>query len=82
MDPRSGRIRTRLIVSSMGEQITLYTIASIVFIMWIHFAIHIRREFALWAMAGVFVVGGCVGYFLDNMAVGFVFAVVCTFLFW
>lgn len=66
----------------MSEQILFYVIGSGLFIMWIHFAIHIRREFSIWIMAGVFLLGGFFGYFLGNMMVGFVFAMVCTFLLW
>ncbi len=66
----------------MSEQIIYYIVGSGIFIMWVHFAIHIRREFSIWVMLGVFVLGGVIGYLLNSMIVGFLFAMVFTFLFW
>ncbi len=66
----------------MSEQIIFYIVGSGIFIMWIHFAIHIRREFSIWVMLGIFVLGGVIGYLLGSMIVGFLFAMVFTFLFW
>lgn len=66
----------------MSEQIIFYIVGSGIFIMWVHFAIHIRREFSIWVMLGIFVLGGVIGYQLDSMIVGFLFAMVFTFLFW
>lgn len=66
----------------MSEQIIYYIVGSGIFIMWVHFAIHIRREFSIWVMLGVFVLGGVIGYLLNSMIVGFLSAMVFTFLFW
>ncbi len=50
--------------------------------MVIHFAIHIRREFSVWMLFGIFTLGGFLGYMLDSMITGFLFAMVATFLLW
>jgi len=66
----------------MSEQLLFYIVGSGLFIMVIHFAIHIRREFSIWIMYGIFFLGGVFGYMLDSMITGFLFAMVFTFLFW
>lgn len=66
----------------MYENLAYYIVGSSLFIMAIHFAIHIRREFSIWVMIGIFFIGGVIGYMLDSMITGFLFAMVFTFLFW
>lgn len=66
----------------MTSQIVLYLAGSALFVMWIHFAIHIKREFSVWVMIGIFVLGGIIGYLMESMVVGFLFAMIVTFLFW
>lgn len=66
----------------MSEGLLYYIAGSALFIMVIHFAIHIKREFSVWIMLGIFVLGGFFGSVLDSYITGFLFAMVFTFLFW
>lgn len=66
----------------MTEGLFYYILGSGVFIMVTHFAIHIRREFSVWMLIGIFALGGALGYMMDSMILGFLFAMVCTFLLW
>ena len=66
----------------MSEQLIFYIVGSGLFIMVIHFAIHIKSDFSIWTMFGVFALGGVFGYFLDSMITGFLFAMIFTFIFW
>jgi hypothetical protein len=60
----------------------LYIAASILFIMVIHFAVGISKEFDTWFMVGIFALGLSIGWALDSYPTGYVFAVIFTFLFW
>ncbi|MEI7653193.1 MAG: hypothetical protein WCJ70_02855 [bacterium] len=64
------------------DPLLLYIAASVLFIMVIHFAVGISKEFDTWIMTGIFVLGGVLGWYFEGYAIGFVFAVVFTFLFW
>jgi len=62
--------------------ILFYIVASVVYIMTIHFAIAIKGQFNLFLMAGIFVFGGVVGLYLGSLGAGFVGAVVLSLIFW
>lgn len=62
--------------------IVFYIVASVVYIMTIHLAIAIRDQFNIFLMAGFFVLGGVVGWFLSSYSAGFVGAVVLSLMFW
>jgi len=60
----------------------LYCIFSLFYIMVIHFAIAVRKEFNLFLMTGIFVLGGILGMYLGAYEVGLVGAVILSLLFW
>lgn len=62
--------------------LAFYIVASVVYIMVIHFAMAIKNQFNIFLMAGFFVFGGVVGIFLGSLSAGFVAAVVLSLLFW
>ena len=59
-----------------------YIIASAIFILTIHFALAIRKQFNVFLMGGFFVIGYVVGWFLQSLEIGFVIAVVLSLVFW
>lgn len=64
------------------DPLLLYIIASIFYIMVIHFAVKVKKQFDGWFFMGTFVLGGFFGWVLDSYPTGFIFAVIFTFLFW
>lgn len=63
-------------------EVFAYIVGVFIYIMVIHFAMGIRKEFDIWLTLGLFALGGAVGYFLDSLLIGFIFAAVMNFLFW
>lgn len=59
-----------------------YILFSALYMMVIHFALAIKKEFNLWLMGGFFVLGGVIGWFLHTYTTGFVIAVILSLLFW
>jgi len=59
-----------------------YIVASAIFILTIHFALAIGKQFNIFIMAALFVLGAVVGYFLNSYEIGFVLAVVLSLIFW
>lgn len=64
------------------EPLIYYAAASVIYIMLIHFALAIKGQFNLFLMAGIFVVGGAIGFFLNSYQAGFVAAVILSLIFW
>ncbi len=60
----------------------LYIIFSTVYVMVIHFAVAIRKQFDLFLMIGLFVLGGVIGWQMKAYELGFVFAMVASLVFW
>lgn len=60
----------------------LFIILSAVYIMTIHFAIAIKKEFELFLMVGCFVLGAAVGWYMKSYEMGFVLAIVLSLVFW
>ena len=52
------------------------------YIMIIHFAIGISKEFSLSSIIAIFVIGGIIGYYLRSLEFGFSLAVFITLIFW
>ena len=65
----------------MNELIT-YVFASVIYIMVIHFAIAIKGQFNLFLMAGIFILGGVLGLYIQSLETGFILSVVLSFIFW
>jgi hypothetical protein len=57
-----------------------YIGATLLYVMVIHFAMGIRKEFDVGLMITVFVIGFFIGVYLRALEAGFVFAVVTTLL--
>ncbi len=62
--------------------IIMYIIASTVYIMLIHFAIAITKEFKIFLMVSLFVLGGVIGIFMHSLQVGFIISVILTLFLW
>ncbi|MFA5136767.1 MAG: hypothetical protein WC489_05230 [Patescibacteria group bacterium] len=60
----------------------LYVIFACVYIVTIDLAIAIKGQFNLFLMAGIFVLGLVVGYYLQSYEAGFVLAVILSLIFW
>ncbi len=59
-----------------------YILACGIYIMLMHFAVGIRKEFDVFLMAGIFVLGGVIGWYFQAYELGFVFAVIASLLLW
>lgn len=64
------------------EDIIFYVVASAVYIMTIHFAISIKKEFKLNLMVTCFVLGFVIGFFIHNLTFGFVAAIILSLFLW
>lgn len=67
------------------EWVAFYTLASVLIIMAIHFAIHIRKEFNIWGMAFYFAFGGVITWYIhscDFSFVGLIIGFILSFLFY
>ena len=62
--------------------IIMYIIASAVYIMLIHFAIAITKEFKIFLMVSLFVLGGVIGLFMHSLQAGFILSVILTLFLW
>ncbi len=60
----------------------MYIIASTVYIMLIHFAIAITKEFKIFLMVSLFVLGGVIGLFMHSLQAGFILSVILTLFLW
>lgn len=60
----------------------LYIFFAAVYIMTIHLAIAIGDQFNIFLMAGLFVLGAVIGFFLQSYELGFVFAMISSLVFW
>ncbi len=60
----------------------LFLVFSAIYIMVIHFAIAIKREFDLFIMIVLFVIGGVVGWYMQSYEMGFVVGVVLSLVLW
>lgn len=60
----------------------MYIIFSIIYLMIIHFAMAIKKQFNLFLMIGIFILGGVIGQTAGSLETGFVGAVIFSFLFW
>lgn len=66
----------------MDEGLMWYIAGSALYVMVIHFAMHVKREFSIMIMGAIFVFGGVIGGYLDSYLTGFIFAAAFTLLFW
>lgn len=64
------------------EDYIFYIVFAAVYIMTIHFAIAISKEFKIHLMVACFVLGFVVGYFMKSLTVGFVVAIVLSLFLW
>lgn len=64
------------------DGVIYYIGATLLYIMVIHFAMGIRKEFDVGFMVTIFVIGFAIGSYLQALEAGFVFAVVFTLLFY
>lgn len=64
------------------EELFLYIVMSVVYLMVIHFAVTIGNEFNLWFMLVFFILGGIVGWWIGSWMGGFALAVILSLLFW
>lgn len=60
----------------------LYFILSFIYIMVIHFALGIKKEFNLFLMIGGFIIGGIVGWQMKSWEMGIVIGVVMSLMFY
>ncbi len=60
----------------------LYFILSLIYIMVIHFAVGIKKEFNLFLMISGFVIGGIVGWQMKSWETGMVVGVVLSLMFY
>lgn len=60
----------------------LYLICSIVYIMLIHFAIAIKKEFNLWLMIAMFVFAGALGWYFHEYMLALVGAMILSLMLW
>ncbi len=60
----------------------IYCIFSLFYVMVIHMAIAVRKEFNLFLMTGIFVLCGAVGWYLQSYEVGFAGAIILSLIFW
>jgi len=60
----------------------LYILFSAVYIMVIHFAMAIRKQFDLFQVISAFVLGGIIGAAMESYEMGFVAGVVLSLLIW
>ncbi len=56
--------------------------ASFIYIMVIHFAFGIKKEFDLFQLALCFVIAGAFGYYLQSFAVAFILGIFFSLLFY
>ncbi len=61
---------------------TWYAIASLLYIMIIHFAFSINKHFELQLIVAIFIFGAIVGWYFHRFDIGFIMAVVMSLLFW
>lgn len=59
-----------------------YIYLSIIYLLFMHFALSTTREFQFFINIGLFILGGIIGSQVDSYITGFVFAVVMHFIFW
>ncbi len=60
----------------------LYIAISAVYIMVVHFAIGIKKQFNLLLMGGFFVLGAAMGWWMHSYETGLVLAVILSLIFW
>jgi hypothetical protein len=60
----------------------LYAIIAAVYIMVIHFALAIKKEFYLFLMIGCFVFGGVVGWWFESWEIGLIVAFTLSLIFY
>jgi len=60
----------------------LYSVIATVYIMVIHFALAIKKEFYLFLMIGCFVLGGVVGWWFQSWEIGLILAIVLSLVFY
>lgn len=59
-----------------------YIAACIFFVMLMHFAVGMSRQFDLFLLIGVFIFGGVIGWHFQAYELGFIFAIISTLLLW
>lgn len=67
---------TLSIENNCEMDLTNYILLAIAYVMAIHFAFGIANQFNDWVQVTIFVLGGCLGWYLDSYITGFVVAVV------
>jgi hypothetical protein len=69
-------------IKEEGFGLFIYLVASGVYIMIIHFAVGVRKQFDLFQMIGYFVIGAALGFMTGSFGFGFIAAMILSFLFW
>lgn len=60
----------------------MYAVFSLFYIIVIHFAIAVHKEFNLFLMTGIFVLAGALGFYLGSYEMSLAGAVILSLLFW
>ncbi|MFA9288301.1 MAG: hypothetical protein ACEQSA_00270 [Weeksellaceae bacterium] len=60
----------------------LYIVLSIAYIMTMHFAMGIAKDFNYMSQFPLFIFAGTVGWYLESYLAGFVLAIVLHLIFW
>ena len=60
----------------------MYIVISGIYLMTIHFAIGIKKQFQSFLMIGFFVFGGVIGYIMNSFEVGITAAIILSLVFW
>lgn len=77
----AGQNTFRGLPQGIGMDLFMYIIFSVVYIMFMHFAVGIKNEFSIFWMIGYFLLGGIIGGWLHTYEGGFVFSIIISFLF-
>lgn len=62
--------------------LTLFIILSITYVMFIHFAVGIWKDFNYWMQFSFFIFGGVIGWYMESYLTGFVIAIVLHLILW
>jgi len=60
----------------------LYSVIATVYIMVIHFALSIKKEFYLFLMIGCFALGAVVGWWYQSWETGLILAIILSLIFY